>query len=370
MTKYIYLIATTMFLFACDIQNEAENKRIKELEQKLRITKDSLTDIKIRYKDILRNQENFRDSVIFLKQKLKQSSSVLNYLPIDYKQTVKDEYWKRGEFYTSKNEGEIYCNVKVSELNGKMYFYFLGIQNYSKNNFNVALYELDELKQIIVIDTFKIPSKGAYFDHHTEERHLDDSLLKQLDNIIIKGNDVYYYKLNADRKKEFYVYKINSKKKSERVYDNILSDVYFNEGYPMRAFFNYNNSIVAITDAYSIDFRYRQFESFSFNKLNKLKKIDFNFNSFFTVDNDYIIDNDSDKKLFFGGLDWHNTKNILYFDNSGFNYRCIWEADLEKKQVIKIVPEHEAIHPFFINEKYIAYIQNNKIMICESPHVN
>ena len=51
-------------------------------------------------------------------------------------------------------------------------------------------------------------------------------------------------------------------------------------------------------------------------------------------------------------------------------YACIWMVNLSNRKVKKIVPEHEAIHPYFFiykNQEYIAYLEENKIMLAEPP---
>lgn len=50
----------------------------------------------------------------------------------------------------------------------------------------------------------------------------------------------------------------------------------------------------------------------------------------------------------FNNVYWHDNSKKFYFDNSG-EIACIWEVDLERKTIDKIVPEHFAEFPVYIN---------------------
>jgi len=65
-----------------------------------------------------------------------------------------------------------------------------------------------------------------------------------------------------------------------------------------------------------------------------------------------------------GDIVWSGDDSTLYFDNHGSMAACIWKYDLPTKSLQKIVPEHEAQHPFTFTYKqknYVIYIENNKI---------
>ncbi|WP_353668874.1 hypothetical protein [Marinomonas sp. THO17] len=66
-----------------------------------------------------------------------------------------------------------------------------------------------------------------------------------------------------------------------------------------------------------------------------------------------------------GRFSWANDSNAFYFDNSGA-FACIWEYDIVNKKLQKIVPEHEAESPFYINfegRDFIIYLEGNNIKI-------
>ncbi len=59
-----------------------------------------------------------------------------------------------------------------------------------------------------------------------------------------------------------------------------------------------------------------------------------------------------------GGLAFHPTLPVLYFDNHG-PMACIWTYDLEEKTLVKIVPQHEAKLPrpfIYQGQDYVAFV--------------
>ena len=57
-------------------------------------------------------------------------------------------------------------------------------------------------------------------------------------------------------------------------------------------------------------------------------------------------------------------RRFLFFDNAGVDYRCIWRVDTQTQEVVKIVPEHEAIHPFVFahdGNAFVAYVEGPRI---------
>ncbi|MBN1950784.1 MAG: hypothetical protein JW801_06245 [Bacteroidales bacterium] len=63
----------------------------------------------------------------------------------------------------------------------------------------------------------------------------------------------------------------------------------------------------------------------------------------------------------FGQGAWNDASDKFYVDNSGA-VACIWEVDLSKRTLNKIVPDHEASHPVFLEEGRILYCQESCIM--------
>ncbi len=73
---------------------------------------------------------------------------------------------------------------------------------------------------------------------------------------------------------------------------------------------------------------------------------------------DTLISQEYDGEWSFGTGFWSKDETRFYFDNSGAQ-ACIWELDLEKKTINKIVPDHLAKQPILINDD-----QTMKIMYC------
>jgi len=67
-----------------------------------------------------------------------------------------------------------------------------------------------------------------------------------------------------------------------------------------------------------------------------------------------------------GDIDWSPDDEVLYFDNHGEMLACIWRYDFYTKELTKIVPEHEAEHPFTFTYKgreYVVYIEGQNIKV-------
>jgi len=80
---------------------------------------------------------------------------------------------------------------------------------------------------------------------------------------------------------------------------------------------------------------------------------------------DTLIDQEYRGSWSFGQGVWNKESTKFHFDNSG-SVACIWEIDIERKTLNKIVSEHYAKHPFFFMKdgtRYIVYCENNCIKI-------
>jgi len=70
--------------------------------------------------------------------------------------------------------------------------------------------------------------------------------------------------------------------------------------------------------------------------------------------------------FYIGSLSWSLNDKYLYFDNYNSGLACIWRYNTENKELSKIVPEHEAKHPFsftYKHKEYVFYIEKNKIKV-------
>ncbi len=308
-----------------------------------------------------------------------------------YETLPPDKYWTRGTYYVSENKNEYFYNVRTSIINDQARFYFIGVkQPFDEKNPVGTIYELDEDKSLHVIDTInllpKIKGEKGWELHSNKETHLQEFMLFQLDNLIVKDGRLYYYKIKeversylfSNATKEYYEYIIGTKASSKKIDNIVLSNVIVNTTTDSKIL-NPTKTKLAVNSGELLDFYEipnvnTLYDSLYLNDkyytyIESLPKIDFKLSDFIKLESDQLYtDTDSNETLLFGGVCWHSRKNILYFDNSGMLFRCIWEIDFDKNKVTKIVPEHEAIHPYFFEVRakaYIAYVEKNKIMLCE-----
>ena len=74
-------------------------------------------------------------------------------------------------------------------------------------------------------------------------------------------------------------------------------------------------------------------------------------------------DPDYDGMWSIGDITWSTDSKKLFFDNTG-GAACIWELSIEKNTLNKIVPDHNAIHPFSFSRNgydYVLYSQETSI---------
>lgn len=306
-----------------------------------------------------------------------------------------DRYWKRAPYYISPKENERFYSIKASVINDTIRFYFLGIDFPKKEDDLVAnIYELDYNKEIHIIDSIKI--LGIKLSaNDSESFHFEETLLRQLDNLVIQDDKLFYYQetqlpTSYDtykeilKKREYHFYEIGTKKKPRTTNKACIGEVITFGLSQNRWVINPDTTIIAHSDNTNISLYpisdwnkikeqiYKQDIYSTYSYIIELPALDFNINYLFheKYNNSSFKNESSMEEVFFGGISWHYDEYMFYFDNSGYDYRCIWEADINQKHVAKIVPEHEAIHPFFFKHKaneYVAYVEGRKIMLAESP---
>jgi len=308
---------------------------------------------------------------------------------LDYKVVTNDKYWKRGVYYTSEKRDEYFFNVRTSIINNQMRFYFMGVEYpLKKDNLIINVYELNDSKELYEIDTVNLSSVASNLvSDYDAETFFHELTSLQLDNLILKNGRLYYYKIKEIKtdyrpkvvKKEYYEYVLGSKNKTQKIETTVLSNVIVDTPDDIKIISPDKTKVVInygeVMSFHKIPNWKSQYKQIVSNEymVDKLPKLKFNLDKHikFQTEGQMFIDEDTgreDNSLLFGGICWHSRKNILYFDNSGMTFRCIWEIDFDKNKVTKIVPEHEAIHPYFfetLDKEYIAYVEKNKIMLCE-----
>ena len=396
----IILIITS--LLSCNSSKPEDLKKIDSLKIQIDNYKDSINKIVVNHVIDLGKITKRNDSLNAILKKLSgidlTNDSQFNYYSknLNYKVVSDDNYWKRGVYYTSKNNQEYFYNVRTSIINNQIKFFFMGINisldesgyiDLNSDNDLVNIYELDENKNIHIVDSFHLlTSMNEIPNINQEDFHLNEFMLLQLDNLIIKNGRLYYYKVKKYNQpshkveiteKEYYEYQIGSKKASKIINNPIFSNLFIKSPNDI---LHINNQKTILADNSCETLTFYQIDDWNntFNKIynndysnSELKKLKFNLSDYFGDLYGFYNDLETeDEMLLIGGTTWHSRKNKLYFDNSGITYACIWEINLEDNTVNKIVPEHKAIHPFFFeikNKEYISYVEENKIMLCESP---
>ncbi len=322
---------------------------------------------------------------------------------LTYENVINDKYWKRGTYFESADTGEYLYNVKVYNFEHKSNFYFIGFKPIIKNGEDIIvnIYELDESKNLFIVDSFKLLDKAIDDVANDEEIYLNDFLIRQSENLIINNGFLYYFKemdypasgntfYEIISKRKYYKYRIDSKKQPEFIDDFVLTNTIIQSESSNRGLINNQKNLLAENSSGYISFYsipdwnlvYNDFYNpdRKYIPTSNLKQISFDFETHFFSDS-YLdnnlgysreqVDPDINDEVFFGGMCWHTRKPILFFDNYGIDTRCIWKANLDNKSIEKIVPEHDALQPYFFeikNNEYLAYVEKNKIMICESPN--
>lgn len=382
--KKTILIIIILSLISCD--KEIDVKALKTIESQ-----------KIRISNLKKSTDSLTKELIELKKREIKSIFTIDSLKLGATKII-DEFWKRTPLFVSSNENEKLYYAKVKILNNETWSYFMGVKfPLGSDSIYANIYELNNKKKLHLIDSIKLSirkstaSVGGDF-------HFQDFMMRQVDNLILTNDKLYFFEENDDvnqndsynqimSKRNYFVYELGSEKKAMQTNEKMYSNSLYYGSSAYRSVINSNKTILATTDNYIISFYniinwektfkdlYSSKKIDFYNYTQKLPKSEFIFENYFkppSLDNKYGIrlDPNNKQEIFFGDMCWHYEKDILYFDNSGYDYRCIWEANITEKKVKKIVPEHNAIHPFFfkiINNEYIAYTEDNKIMIAESP---
>ncbi|MCU4157326.1 hypothetical protein J1N10_15220 [Carboxylicivirga sp. A043] len=103
--------------------------------------------------------------------------------------------------------------------------------------------------------------------------------------------------------------------------------------------------------------------------LHKMKIVedDFAGDLLVPISSETLISQQYDGSWSFGSGVWNNDETKFYFDNTGA-VACIWQLDIAKNTLNKIVPEHEAFNPIFLEigaEKVLGYFLGHSIMIAK-----
>ncbi len=231
----------------------------------------------------------------------------------------KNESWSNVEIYRSANADERFYQVRVFEYQGRPIFVFFG-----------AIFETDEINIYIVehdgavILKRRVPYKsgsGYYFDNSS--------------NIQMKDEKVYCF---IDREHTGIVVDLANR-------EVILGGSYpFEKPPPFRA----------------------EFISPSGRRTAKVGNISLTLVENTTGEQTVLLKQPYSGSWSIGQVAWADD-DVFYFDNSGA-VACIWKVDLVDRTLSKIVPEHNARHPYPYNDglrQFVAYIEQNYVKIAQ-----
>ncbi|WP_067150584.1 hypothetical protein [Pseudotamlana agarivorans] len=294
-----------------------------------------------------------------------------------------DGYWNRDTYYKSVIEKEYYYHPRVHLTSKGKVFCFFGIKHDYKKKYdlkdnNAYLYVLDESRNLSVIDT--LPMINSFTENF---------ISRQYTNLIVKNGTLYYYKevpyesyeyeddASLLPEREYFSYNLEQNEVPIKIPKPEFIDEVSRITYNANAHVNLmeNTDEVALLNDYDIrilkaDLWHKIQDSLYTYPVYKVMEnledqVVVSVNKFPSFSHEFWTE---PCEANFGGMDWDAVDEILYFDNSGLCYACIWKLDMNKKQVTKIVPEHEAIHPFHFRENnnlYVAYVYKGQLQIAE-----
>lgn len=319
-----------------------------------------------------------------------EETPVIKYLD----SVIIDAYGKRGVVFRSPNTEEQLFHVRILSEEASLIYIFMGAvipKDSTDTSHFTRIYEYTEKEGIHVIDSMKIAAFNHYWVHNGNGVYFEQMLLRNSDNLLFKEKTLLYYKENRSEEnkysnpgKKYFSYIINSKKTPTEI-----SEYDFYKDNPRRQTSTINHVLLSpernfclTSDVYNIRF-YNHLKRDSILILQKQNNeaISKYFNSESVKSSlslfDYFptqsIDEICDEEALFGHMVWHPMHDTLFFDNSGYCYACIWMFDYKSREAKKLVPEHEAIHPFFFikeNQEFLAYVQTNEIRVYELNSYN
>jgi len=239
--------------------------------------------------------------------------------------------WKQKELLTIE-KGRL---IKVFAYEAKasiFYIYFVFIQNEIGDN-SIEVYEVDYADQ----------KPYMVFSFTTKNEDAESWSAYSDNEVIIKDGYLYFESVSTDDSGYYYKFKYKLGEKSK------VEDARYLEGYIDTFYRIDNHTHTASAEAVNGELSITSSET-------DLPEIEFVTKGF---ENGFYI----------GNLSWSLDDKILYFDNFASGLACIWRYNTESKELSKIVPEHEAEHPFAFTynyKEYIFYIEENTIKIVTS----
>ncbi len=380
----ITLIAIILTLFSACISktdNEAVKLESKRLTEKL---KTELAQCKVEVEQLNKTNNNLQNQLTELKEEKNQLKYTVT--------NENDSFWRRGVIYESPDKNEKLFNAKCIEIRDTLRFFFfsakrMGEAQGDKDSVLVKLYEYvpKVSGQAKEIDRF-----NCFYDWE-----YDYFFLGMESNITFNGGKMYYH-TSFDNKKihrynccqysenKHYEYDILRHSKVDTVKFQDISS-YFNK-YGNYTISENNNmiaqhgvsygDIVFYTYPPQLDKREAYLlidnstDGYPFNETYNENGIQEQFR-LHDIDNNNELLEAPHSSYALGYLSWNYEGNCLFFCNSNIELACIWKLDIQNRSISRIVPEHDAIHPFYFEyqgRSVVIYVEKNKLMVCESPN--
>lgn len=295
-----------------------------------------------------------------------------------------------GLIYCSKLKGEKLFHIRIFSGSEHPTYIFMGAKPPLDSNDTdgvVRIYEFTPPNNLHVIDSFPLTAFHSEWIINENGVYFDQWVLRNYDNLVLDNDKLLYYrelnypiddentKIKFNRQKVYNSYKIGSLEKAQEITKSEFNLKNNRKTLRLLESMNLspNKEIAVFTDIYNIYFHYMgdmdREELFRYSdskdavglSLYDSAKGDFNILTFFP---DIDPNSFCDENALFGSMHWHPNGDILFFDNSGICYACIWMINLKTQTVKKLVPEHEAIHPWFSirnGQEFLAYVQGDEI---------
>ncbi len=393
MNKLVTTSILLILLSACvsKTKNETAKGESKELKEKLKGVQAQLAQYKAEIEQLKENNSELQKQLEEVKKEFKkpehQSKGELLYSVIK----ENDGFWRRGVIYELPDKNEKLFNPKCIEIQDTLRFFFFGANRTGEvqGDYDSVLVKLYEYipkmhGRVKEIDRFKCCYEWEY----------DYFFLSMEDNLVFNGDKMYYHKHFENKKItysvednrdnfEYYEYNMLShqkkgafKFKDISLYFDKYSNCAISENSNMIAqhrdilgdivFFTYS-SLLDKREAYLLIKKgTRGYET---DKVYNEDGIQQEF-SLLDIKSEREAENDPEMYAL-GYLSWDYKGDNLFFCNSNIVLACIWKLDIQEADIKRIVPEHNAIHPFYFeyyDKSMVLYVEDNKLMVCESPN--
>lgn len=373
-----------LLLSACvsKTDNEAVKKENGKLKEKLSESLNQIKQYEVEINQLKKINAEFLEREYQANNQLEYTVTNLN-----------DGFWKRGIVYESPNKNEKLFNAKCLEIQDTLRYFFFGANLLSTiesgaEHVLVKLYEYipKMSREVKEIDAFTCEYNWEYDEYF---------FLSMEDNLIFNGDKMYYHKRFE-----------NARVLYHESFGTLLKDYDTTRYYEYNMLLHKNTATVNFSDISSICNKYDNYTiSENHNIIAERNDLIIDIYEYTDdwekrdvclyinkaeKDNHYekIIDIEGIQRVFsfedirdeirevlkdefaLGYMSWDYKGNNLYFCNTNISLACIWKFDLLHRDVYRIVPEHDAIHPFYFeynDTPMVFYLENNKLMVCESP---